>query len=1310
MRVLLENMGETLTLLFRKHKEHAYEVRVRESWSGRTVIGSFIPPYTVKQVNALQKKLNSLKSDDKELRVIGQQLFLALCGNEDADTGQHEVSEQSVQAVLRSVIQRTLRRRGTVALTFCFEPECDEFVQYPWELLHNGDHFLLASGIFTLSRALIRPDMPIGCDLPVHLPMRLLYIGSSPNDCASLETEKSFQALQNGLARLIETNQILIDRLEPATFDELVRYLNTYGGVSKLNDRETVTPCYVVHFDGHGAYGRLCTKNSCEKLNDASAQKCSDCGASLSRIKPQTYLCFCTETGCNRYIDTQSLCDLFLSSDVRVAVFSACETATVATVQSHKQRITAVDATLATALVMAQVPAVVAMPFSLQDDISPTFMYHFYEAIADGRTLEEGLSRARQALLPTHQRSWFIPVLYRHVVEGKEGPVALIANEHEDTAEEHDHPLEHLDIPTSYIGREQELHDIGELLSLATQDTQVLATKTNVKLRPGTHHIALTGSAGIGKSALACEAVLRNREKFPGGIIGISLQGGKSFGDALIEMLHYLHVPLKSGPTADLTHRARLVLTTLRSLASRELPCLFLLDRFDEVKDHTLLDQWLHFLCAFPPEVIVLVTSRSNPDAMMIVDGNHCQWYEYHVRKMTDADLLTLFIDLASSNGLDQYIHLDDPKQQATLREICTLLDGYPLGAELIFGAARSIDGKMFAPEAATRSLEEIRDELRNTPLAGILAVLDVSYRRLSLVARLLLAYLSAFKLPFSREQIVMLVAPETSASIEDAVRLIRQQDIYQGTAAVVEEVLPSELAVNWRAARDELVQASFMQFDGRVYTIHSQVRHFAVSHLPLEERQRVHRLVAAYYYNLPQPSSEEWVAAVEHLESAGEPQDLQEAVQVAVHASWALGGRGHAQELLAMLRRVNVHASRLGDKTGEGQIQCCLGAILRQLGQYAEAEACLRSSVEFHKEQQMRDEAGWALYELAMLCREEGDFQQANVYAQEALMLFRELGDSKGEAWMQMVLGEIHRGYAAYYDALGHFELALASFTTLRNKEGIASTLRDRGTVYEAIGKYTDALTDYDEALHIFNELGLSASQAWVLADKSVLSTRQGKLDEAEKLCTEAITIFREQGIRRGEAWASRALGDIMRDHHEREKARAYYTEAETLFTALGDRVSLARVLNASGAISFDETDYPAAQEYHEQAYTLAHEQGAKQIDGRALRGLGDVARVLHNFKDAERHYNTAFAIATELDTPAEQCAVLRRQGLLYHMQERFYDALGVWVHALALDIRLGHPTRIDLQTHVARMVEEHHLEEAYSAFCKQFGLGGEK
>ena len=498
-------MGETLNLLFRSRDNGNFELQVKESWSGHTVSGNFVPPYSTRQLNTLHKKLNSQESNDADLREIGHRLFLALCGSETPGASRREPSEQSVQAMLRGVIQRTLRRRGTVALTFSFAQGCDEFVRYPWELLHNGEHFLLASGVFTLTRALLRPDEPLqGCELPVHPPMRLLYISASPKDCVALETERSYEALQRALSELIENGQIILDRLEQVTFDDLVGYLSDCGGVGLFDDQETSLPCYAIHFDGHGAYGRLCPNDMCEALNEADARKCSRCGTALNRVKAQTYLCFCNEEGNNRYIDTQSLRELFMSSDVRLAVFSACDTATFGGENPRRQhRGIAFDATLATALVMAQIPAVVAMPFSLQDDLSPTFMFHFYEALAQGRTLEEGLSRARHAMLPKHNhQGWFIPVLYRHVGEGQEGPVALLAGR--DTGEDHhDHPLAHLGVSRTFVGREQELHDLDVLLTAAASgEGQGAITNGQYKLRPDTHHIVLTGPAGIGKSTL----------------------------------------------------------------------------------------------------------------------------------------------------------------------------------------------------------------------------------------------------------------------------------------------------------------------------------------------------------------------------------------------------------------------------------------------------------------------------------------------------------------------------------------------------------------------------------------------------------------------------------------------------------------------------------------------------------------------------------------------------------------------------------------------------------------------------------------
>ena len=57
--------------------------------------------------------------------------------------------------------------------------------------------------------------------------------------------------------------------------------------------------------------------------------------------------------------------------------------------------------------------------------------------------------------------------------------------------------------------------------------------------------------------------------------------------------------------------------------------------------------------------------------------------------------------------------------------------------------------------------------------------------------------------------------------------------------------------------------------------------------------------------------------------------------------------------------------------------------------------------------------------------------------------------------------------------------------------------------------------------------------------------------------------------------------------------------------------------------------------------------------------------------------------------------------------MRGRYRDTLDCWVHALALDVRLGHPARKEQQNKVGALVVKHHLQEVYSELCKKYGLG---
>ncbi|WP_376793806.1 tetratricopeptide repeat protein [Thermogemmatispora sp.] len=1296
-------MGETLNILFRLRAEGGFAVEVRDSWSGKSVSGDFVPPFTPRSLTTLLKRLDRQEIDGQGQRAIGERLFAALCGKQPGAIARaglrlNGLLEQgdSVGGLLHTVIQRALRRRGTVALTLSFTPGCDEFIPYPWELLHNGDYFLVATGVFTLTRILLRPDEQRGCDLPIHPPLRVLYIGAAPEDCDPLETERSYDALCRGLARLIESGQLILDRLEPPTFGELVRYLNAYGGAGILDDSEVQIPCYVVHFDGHGDYGRVCPREECGTFNEPDERRCLACGASLTRIRAQTYLCFCDERGRRCYIDTHSLRELLVTSDVRLVVLAACETARLERERS-RQRQLALDSSLATALVTAQIPAVVAMPFSLQDNLSPVFIYHFYEALAGGRTLEEALSRARHALLSPHHSGWFIPVLYRHASPGGEEPAPLLAQEEE--TEEHELALTSFPVPTCFVGREREVSELTQLITAALRSEEELPGLQRQQPRSNLRQIVLTGPVGIGKSALAFEVARRNRDKFPGngGVIGISLQGGKTFAEAVVEMAQaFPGLANRLARIPDLRQRARYLLHALHTRTDRELPCLLLIDGFEEVSDPGESRLWLRFLGELPERVVVLLTSRSHPATLGLQEGAAWRWYEYPVGKMTDQDLLRLFSELAAQSGLDKRIHLDEPVQQEILREICTLLDGYPLGAELIFGAARSIGGRVFTPEAATRSLEEIRDELRETPLAGIWAALEVAYLRLSPPARLLLSYLSAFRLPFSTHQIVMLVAPRASErsllnsspldgtaagpALQDRERASAEA---QGSGSTASQ----ELVTNWRAARDELVRASFMGFDGHVYTIHPQVRNFALSYLPAEERRRVHRVVAAYYLGLPRLSPEEWFAAFEHLVGA---EELEEAVRTAVRASWALSGRGYASQLLAILRRAGSYAVRLEDKAGEGQIQCCLGAILRQLGNYAEAVACLKRSLQLYQEQNDQEGAAWSFYELALLACDEGNLSQAHDYVAQALASFEQRGDRKGWAWASLVQSQVLYRAGRYREALASCCTALTELQATSDQEGEAWALLLSSRIWQVLANYGESQAACQEAQRLFSSLGLRTGSAWTLAQQALLSLEQARLDEAEQASGLALEIFQEQSMLPGEGLALRLRGEVRRLLGDWGAARSFYEKARTIFASLGNRVNQAQVLIALGSLALAEGALHEAGEYFEQALSLANEQEARPLTSQALRGLGDTARLLRAFDEARLHYERALALATELGAPLELSAVHEGLGELAWVQGQRALAQKHWAQALFLDQRIEHPARRALQQRLEGLLSQ--------------------
>jgi len=119
------------------------------------------------------------------------------------------------EGLFKTLISRSLitefetakRMLGSLVFQLRFDPEDVLLAQFPWELIHNGNTFLvpIKEGV-ELTRYITFPEPPP--ILKTELPLKVLYIAPRPKDEDWLPSELEKKAMLSGLATL-ENNQIL---------------------------------------------------------------------------------------------------------------------------------------------------------------------------------------------------------------------------------------------------------------------------------------------------------------------------------------------------------------------------------------------------------------------------------------------------------------------------------------------------------------------------------------------------------------------------------------------------------------------------------------------------------------------------------------------------------------------------------------------------------------------------------------------------------------------------------------------------------------------------------------------------------------------------------------------------------------------------------------------------------------------------------------------------------------------------------------------------------------------------------------------
>jgi len=329
-----------------------------------------------------------LGAEDRN-RLIGQRLFAALFpAAEDPD--------HNVRGALEAALNQARAAGEALPLQLRFDRDAVNLAQLPWELLCDQDEHLVASERLRLTRYITFGQATT--PFPVADRLEVLVVTARPEDTAPLHPTAERQAIANAFQRLEATSLVRVHLLAPPTLDALVAAVNA-------------RPYHVVHFDGHGAFARRCP--FCEQFQSADLPFCTTpgCGARLDEAVLQGCLAFerSASSRLSHLVSAQELGTVLSGRQIRLFVASACQSATVGGLS--------VFSSVGPRLILAGVPAVVAMQFSVPMDSSVDFAGQFYAALARGESIAAATAAGRRILFS--KGTWYIPTVYLRNQDGE---------------------------------------------------------------------------------------------------------------------------------------------------------------------------------------------------------------------------------------------------------------------------------------------------------------------------------------------------------------------------------------------------------------------------------------------------------------------------------------------------------------------------------------------------------------------------------------------------------------------------------------------------------------------------------------------------------------------------------------------------------------------------------------------------------------------------------------------------------------------------------------------------------------------------
>lgn len=313
-------------------------------------------------------------------------------------------------------------------------------------------------------------------------------------------------------------------------------------------------------------------------------------------------------------------------------------------------------------------------------------------------------------------------------------------------------------------------------------------------------------------------------------------------------------------------------------------------------------------------------------------------------------------------------------------------------------------------------------------------------------------------------------------------------------------------------------------------------------------------------------------------------------------------------------------------------------GQYYEAIGDYTLAEQAIERALADCQERNDLTGEAQCLYQLGVINRRQGDYEQARAWYEEAKTLFQYESSPSDKANQTLVealngLGSTYLQQGIFEQAQAYFEQALRLSRTTGHRKGEADALNSLGNLFSYQRRLTEALVYYQEALDLQRAIGDRDGEGTSLGNMAQVIHDLGDYIQAEKYLSVALAIQQAIGNRWNEINNWNDLGLLYQELGNLERARECLKQGLWLSQVIGDEAGQAYILANLGLVAYDQEDLATAEQLLKEGLKLAQGQDDLYLIAGFRNYLSSVSLKQKQFVQAIEYASAALIVYQELD-----------------------------------------------------------------------------